>query len=680
MLGDDRARLLIEQIPRAPSTSSPEILAALAAAGPSCLAPLRDGFATAGNLETRSRFAIALLELGEPDVARSMLAIDDDPSDRVAFIHHFAGWHGDLACLTRILGDARDPVLCAGLCTALGAIPRDQMRDAELRTLGPVLRDLYVESPDGATHSVAGWVLHRWGIEPPAIAAERRAPAGRHWFVNGLGLTMVEPPIGSVPSRDAIVLPLWMSTTEVTVGQFRRFLEDREVPLSDRTRGLSIPVGVDGDLPMNGLSFIDAVLFCNWLSRREGRTPCYVRAPGDSESDEWLCHFGADGYRLPTRLEWDHAAWAGATTRLALGLLVLAGDAPGQEDVRFHTNFEGGSLGRIERIGPDAYRCHVRGQQDQSGRNRQASWYFFRIDGASGRELTLILTDLIGEYNGRPGAVPMGPEIRPVISDDGERWTPIADTCWDDRTKEATLRIRPARDIVWIAHQPPYTPSRLARLLEEIDRRAQARVEVIGKSARGRDLHLVTVTDPAFDDRGKAVVWLQARQHAWESGTSFVMEGALRFITSDDPGARALRRRAVFLFTPMVDPDGCASGQVRFNANGYDVNRHWDEVDLKSKRYLARMPEIWYVKKAIVDRVESGRPIDLLVNLHNTETAEYLSTMAADRASRAIVDKLNDRLTRETTFRSSHGPVFAAARVGTARRTSCMRRRACSWY
>ena len=174
------------------------------------------------------------------------------------------------------------------------------------------------------------------------------------------------------------------------------------------------------------------------------------------------------------------------------------------------------------------------------------------------------------------------------------------------------------------------------------------------------------MTAADVDDRDKVAVWLQARQHAWESGTSFVMEGALRFITSDDPKARALRRRTVFLFTPMVDPDGCATGQVRFNANGFDVNRHWDEVDLRDKRYLARMPEIWYVKKAIVSRVESGRPIHLMINLHNTETGEYLSTMAGDDASRAIVTALCDRLVRETSFRPHRGPVLGEPRDGSA--------------
>jgi hypothetical protein len=81
-------------------------------------------------------------------------------------------------------------------------------------------------------------------------------------------------------------------------------------------------------------------------------------------------------------------------------------------------------------------------------------------------------------------------------------------------------------------------------------------------------------------------------------------------------------------------------------------------VDLRHKRYLALMPEIWYVKKAIVSHIDSGRPIHLMINLHNTETSEYLSTRADDPASRAIVEALNDRLVRETSFRPSHGPVL----------------------
>ena len=104
------------------------------------------------------------------------------------------------------------------------------------------------------------------------------------------------------------------------------------------------------------------------------------------------------------------------------------------------------------------------------------------------------------------------------------------------------------------------------------------------------------------------------------------------------------------MFTPMMDPDGCATGKVRFNANGYDVNRHWDEVDLRSKSDLERMPEIWYVKKAILGLVNSGRTIDVFLNLHNTETNEYLETPARDIPSRTRISRLFEALAATTSF------------------------------
>ena len=55
-----------------------------------------------------------------------------------------------------------------------------------------------------------------------------------------------------------------------------------------------------------------------------------------------------------------------------------------------------------------------------------------------------------------------------------------------------------------------------------------------------------------------------------------------------------------------------------------------------------------------------------MINLHNTETGEYLSTMADDPASRAIAGKLSDRLMRETTFRPHRGPVLGEPRDGSA--------------
>lgn len=343
-------------------------------------------------------------------------------------------------------------------------------------------------------------------------------------------------------------------------------------------------------------------------------------------------------------------------TRLVWSLLLLcacASNAPA-DGVTFNLNFEDASLGQIEPINATTFRCHVRGQQDERGRNRQATWYYFRMDHVAGKDLTITLTDFVGEYHDKPGANPMGPDIVPVFSNDGHTWQHFPAVEWNAEKKETTLMFRPQRDSIWIAHVPPYTTQDLHRLLADLQDRPTAVVETIGKTVQGRDIPMVTVSNPDIDDANKKVVWLQARQHAWEAGTSYVMEGALRFITSDDPAARDLRDKLVFVFTPMVDLDGCANGQVRSNANGFDVNQHWRQVDLRHPQFLREMPEIWYTKKAILARAANGRGIDLMVNMHNTETAEYMDTEVSDPQVLKLMRRFDALLAEKTTFDRSN--------------------------
>ena len=116
--------------------------------------------------------------------------------------------------------------------------------------------------------------------------------------------------------RVQITKPFYMGMHEVTVGQFRRFVADSnyktKAEIGDGAYGWNAEKEIfelnasynwrtpgfsqGDDHPVTCVSWNDAVAFCQWLSRQDGRE-----------------------YRLPTEAEWEYACRAGTTTQFYHG-------------------------------------------------------------------------------------------------------------------------------------------------------------------------------------------------------------------------------------------------------------------------------------------------------------------------------------------------------------------------
>jgi formylglycine-generating enzyme required for sulfatase activity len=254
-------------------------------------------------------------------------------------------------------------------------------------------------------------MFHQTGADVQAVSGGEQSPAmyveyfGRAYLAgapaaNGLRPTVVTPapapvpPTAPPPVRPAPANMVWVAggtfqmgsesgesdekpVHEVTVKGF--YMGKYEVTQREwfEVMGTNPSYFKGENLPVEQVSWQEAIEYCNRRSMKEGLTPCY-RGSGNSITCDWK----ANGYRLPTEAEWEYAAKDGVQN-------FLTTEYAGSNSVGAVAWYDDNSGGSTHPVGTKA--GNALGIYDMSGNVWEWCW------------------DWYGDYNGRAQTDPRGP-------------------------------------------------------------------------------------------------------------------------------------------------------------------------------------------------------------------------------------------------------------------------------
>jgi len=135
------------------------------------------------------------------------------------------------------------------------------------------------------------------------------------------------------------------------------------------------PSSFKGDnLPVETVSWFDAVNYCNKISEIDGLTKCY----SIMDSINVICNWDANGWRLPTEAEWEFACKAGTTTDYYNGNLINYKISPldtALDKIGWYGGNSGYTTHPVGLKQPNSY-----GLYDMSGNVYEWCWDWFESD------------------------------------------------------------------------------------------------------------------------------------------------------------------------------------------------------------------------------------------------------------------------------------------------------------
>ena len=284
-------------------------------------------------VDRQAMAAVALAFMGKPDALRRALRHQLDPGLRTWTIEKIA----TLRLAPRVLNERLpwqelDAAERQAVLLAWAETPRDWVLPSIRAGVLKNARQSFLDDLDPGVHSAAELLIHRWdpGPLPVPTALKGKLPGprsgNRGWLVGPNEHTLVylrgpllfrmgspEDELKRFDDRERqherrIDRSLLVATTETTVEQYQKFNPGHVPDRHFCENGQCSP-----EIPAGGISWYDAISYCNWLSREAGLEPFF---PETVEAGTKLPKGGIDrgGFRLPTEAEWEYICRAQTET------------------------------------------------------------------------------------------------------------------------------------------------------------------------------------------------------------------------------------------------------------------------------------------------------------------------------------------------------------------------------
>jgi len=214
-------------------------------------------------------------------------------------------------------------------------------------------------------------------------------------------------------------------------------------------------------------------------------------------------------------------------------------------------------------------------------------WFYFMLD-----ELNPpceLIIDLLNAFDCL-GPATSWPEVHPVYSeDDGETWDRISDTSYLETLGIFRFKYCFHAKKVLIAYCYPYTSQNLEFLLRRLSQFTEINRTVITKTSEQNTLEAIYIGNSSGE--AKLGVLIKAREHTGETPGSYVLDGFLEWICSEE--ASRIRDTISLLAIPFVDLDGVKNGYYGKNRPPIDFSRDWESKIRPEVRAITEVVDVW---------------------------------------------------------------------------------------